>query len=96
MWRESEIEQLIRLPCPCIGDFGDLYAYRRCGGSLSDGAMWDEDSLNIVECLLDDRTLMLCNSLEVIINVTVAVLMNDTRHNYATDHRPTRACRKPQ
>ena len=64
-WNEAQILQLVSLPCPCRNLTLQYHTMitRRCGGSYSHGAVWEEvDSSN---CGFTNSTLRLCEALNV-------------------------------
>ena len=64
-WRETEISVLAAEPCPCqslIKKYGTTIT-RRCGGSYSQGGLWE--SMDYSRCGLTSRTIELCEALQV-------------------------------
>ena len=64
-WSETEISQQSHQPCPCQNltqQYGNVIT-RLCGGSYSQGAVWE--NMDYSKCGLTSRSIELCEALLV-------------------------------
>ena len=54
-WQKTEIGSVNYEPCPC-NEFFNAQAVRQCGGSFTEGAMWNEPDYSQCEAALSQIT----------------------------------------
>lgn len=62
-WNESDISSNLSQPCPCkdiIAAPANATVSRKCGGTYSEGASWDE--VDYTQCRFTSITLKLCEA----------------------------------
>ena len=64
-WRETTIAQQANRPCPCQNQTRQFESVitRRCGGSYSQGARWED--MDYTHCGFTDRIIKICEALQV-------------------------------
>ena len=64
-WSETKISIQAHQPCPCqnLTQYHGKMITRRCGGSYSQGAMWE--NMDYSQCGLTSRSIKLCEALQV-------------------------------
>ena len=62
-WPETEIGQMVSVPCPCGVSDPLINGTRRCGGTYDSGAVWEEPQCD--NCQFSNTRLTLCQLAEV-------------------------------
>ena len=64
-WRKTTIAQQVNRPCPCQNQTRQFESVitRRCGGSYSQGARWED--MDYTRCGFTERIIKICEALQV-------------------------------